>query len=152
MHHSTPIVLLSLLAIVGVHAHVERAGCTGAQQDGYCCNGSIFKKDDSNDISSDNLICCEGDPNVQINFGANAPTSCTAGTEMPLKSATGGGSGQSTGSSQSTDSSAASAGSATADSSSDSPASSANDAMRAMVTAAPLMGAAVALGGIVIGL
>jgi hypothetical protein len=85
-----PIPTLLLLLPIAL-AHVERASsCTGALQDGYCCNGSIFQKTHNTDYSAGNMICCEGDPHVQIDTSPNAPTSCTAGTEVPLTEASGG--------------------------------------------------------------
>jgi hypothetical protein len=55
-----------------------------AVQDGYSCDGSIIQKDHSaNDFSAANYICCEGDPNSGV-FGNVGPTSCTAGTAVPL--------------------------------------------------------------------
>ena len=136
---TSPVLLLALLVTPGVLGNIERATCSGILQSGYCCNGSIFKKDSTNDISPSNLICCEGDPHLQINFGANAPTSCTAGSEVPLTQASDGGSSQPTGNS----------GSSSSGGTSD--ASSTNNAVRAIITIAPLIGAAAVVGGVVLG-
>lgn len=140
MHLSTLKVLLVTLPITsGVFGHVERATCTGASQDGYCCDGSILKKDNSNDYSAAAFICCQGDPNIQVLAGNNAPTSCTAGTQIPLTQASSGGPSVSTGSS-------------TGSSGASSSASSANAAVRAMMTTAPLMGVAALAGGVYLGM
>lgn len=128
--------LLSLPIITPVLSLSERDSCSGVLQSGYCCDGSVFKKDHSNDISAANLICCQGDPHQQINFAASAPTSCTAGTQIPLTEASGGDASQSTGSSGGDTNSA----------------SSANDAVHAVITAGPLVGAAALAGaGVLLG-
>jgi hypothetical protein len=119
-----------------------RASCSGVQQDGYCCNGSVFRKDSSStDYSAANMICCEGDPHVQIDTSPNAPTSCTAGTEVPLTQASEGGTSQPT---QSTSSAT----------SSDSPAqiTSSSNANGRIQVDTPVMAAVAALGGLAFGL
>lgn len=136
-----PILLLAIVAAPGVLGHFERAACAGASQAGYCCNGSIFQSGDSNDFSASNFVCCEGDPNLGVKAGPNAPKSCTAGTQVPLTEASGNGGGsQATTSSDASTTSASSAGAE---------ASSANDAK---ITAAPLMGLAAVIGSVVLGL
>jgi hypothetical protein len=122
--------------------HAEAASsCAGVLQDGYCCNGSIFKDSNSNDYSAANMICCEGDPHVQIDTSPNAPTSCTAGTQIPLTQASGGSSTQSTGSANSASSRASPA-----------EVTSSSNAMGKMQAEAPMMAAVAALGGIALGL
>lgn len=82
--------LLALPFSSGVYALVERSSCAGSLQDGYCCDGSIIPQDHSGSTAAADLICCNGDPNLRIEFGNSAPTTCTAGTAIPLTKASGG--------------------------------------------------------------
>ena len=55
-------------------------------QNGYCCDGSIVMKKHNGDFSPGNFWCCQGDPNSAV-YGDTGPTSCTAGTQIPLTKA-----------------------------------------------------------------
>lgn len=87
-------------------------------------------KKHNNDFSADNSWCCEGDPNTVLN-GDVGPTTCTAGHQIPLTDASKVGG--------STPSS-----SAGADGTAGGSSSSGNAAP--LITKAPLLGAAVAAG------
>lgn len=135
---STKAFLFTLILASSVLGNVERSACSGAENAGYCCNGSIIPKDHSNDLDAGHYLCCQGDPHIQVLNGANAPTSCTAGTQIPLTQASS--ASQTSGSSDSTASSSSSS------------SASANNAARAMITNAPFAGAAAMAGGLFFGL
>ena len=126
----------------GVLGNTERATiCKGVLNAGYCCNGSVFQKEHSNDFSPANLICCEGDPDQQIATGPQAPTSCTAGNEIPSTKVSNGDSSQPTGSTttgSSTDNSAVAT-------------TTANAGARVIMTDVPKVAALAVLGGVVLG-
>ena len=142
-----PTLLLGLVAAPSVLATT----CNGAMNDGYCCDGSIIMKNDNSDFSAANFICCEGDPNLAV-FGNGGPSSCTAGTAVPLTEASdNGGASQATSTSTGTtiesgNNPTSSAGAAEATS------TSSNGAMLAVITAPQMIGLAAALGGAVLGL
>ena len=131
LHHTTmKLLLLALPFISGVYALLERSTCAGTLQAGYCCDGSIIPKDDSGSTSAAHLICCNGDPNLGIQFGNGAPTTCTAGTAIPLTKASGG--------AGSASSSAGTGGSSSS--------SSSGGASPAIITNGPWIGAALMAG------
>ena len=123
--------------------------CSGTMQAGCCCDGMILPKDhNSNSYSADQFICCQGG-GQGISVGPNAPTSCTVGKQIPLTQAScSGGSSSPTDSSSSSSDSTNSASSDSSGSSNNNPTSS--SANGALVTAAPLVGAVIAAGGLVL--
>ena len=116
------LLLLVLPLVSGALAAVESC------QAGYCCDGSIVMKKHNNDFSADNFWCCKGDTNHAVQ-GDTGPTTCTGGTQIPLTQAS-----KEAGSK--TTSTAGAAGSST----------SSGGAGTAFITNAPLFGAAVAAG------
>jgi hypothetical protein len=101
---------------------------TTSCQAGYCCDGSIVMKKHNNSFSADNFYCCKGDPNSAI-MGDSGPTTCTAGTQIPL-----------------TQASAEAGSKTTAAAGAGSSSTSSGGAGAALVTNGPLIGAAVAAG------
>ena len=130
--------LLTLPLVSGAFGLVERANCQGVIEGGYCCNGKIIRKAHNNDYSAANMICCQGDPNTGIDTGNSVPTTCTAGTAVPLTQAANDGS-----SPTSTPAAGSGSGSGTST-------SSGNAAPAAMITAGPWVGAAVVGGSLLL--
>ena len=100
---------------------------------GYCCNGEIIAKQHNGDIGASNLLCCQ-DGGQGINLANSAPTTCTAGKQIPLTQASKEASGSSSASARASASSSSSA-----------------NVAPALITNAPWVGAAVAAGHFLLG-
>src|ERR1700761_3562264 len=86
--------ILALVLFQGAFLHRNAVHAIDSIDQGYDCDGMIIKKDPSNNsVEADNLICCQGDPKGGVLLGQGSPTSCTAGTAIPLTQAPKAGSG-----------------------------------------------------------
>lgn len=76
--HSTHPILTVLLTLAPLALAVQTC------DQGYCCDGSIIQQSHSGGVGADNLLCCQGDGGMGIDFSNSAPTTCSAGTAVPL--------------------------------------------------------------------